>query len=77
MSVPHLFLVSPRLKDAVWDDKLYEAFTKHRNAERNKKVLSSREGDAKMDASLLQDSLPYSGLEYNQEVQSALRPLLY
>ena len=41
------------MKDAVWDDKLFEAFTKHTNAERNKKVLRSQEGGAKMDASLL------------------------
>jgi hypothetical protein len=51
--VPLLFFVSSRLKEAVSDDKLFEAFTKHTNTERDKKVLSSQGGGSKMDASLL------------------------
>ena len=53
LSVPVLFFVFLRVKDAVSNDKLFEAFTKHKHTERIKKVLSSQEGDAKMDASLL------------------------
>ncbi len=65
------------LKDMVLDDKLYEAFTKHRNVEGDKKVLYHQGGDTEMDASFLQDCFSYGSLEHNQEVQSKLRPLLY
>ena len=52
MSVPVLFFVFSRLKDAVPNDKLFEAFTKHTNTERDKKVLCSQGVGTKMDASL-------------------------